>query len=332
MATDTIAMTSAEASTQRYRHAERALWDHYGLEPTERFIDLGSPAVRLRVLEIGSGEPLLFVHGTVGPGGWPGLVRELPSFRCLVLDRPGWGLSEPVDFTKHAYGSLVADVLLGTLDALGLDRAHVIGGSIGNVWALRLAAQHPSRVGRIALLGGSPLVPEVRVPGFVRVLASPMGALMVRLGNTRGRVRSILRHNGHGPSLDDGRVPDAFVDWRVALAKETGAMRHERDMVRTLVRGDAFRPGLTFGDAELAAIRRPVLYVYGTADPVGAVDVWKRVVGVLPRAELALLDGAGHMPWFDASGQVAAGLTRFLTEGSKLSEPVPVIAGDAPSP
>jgi hypothetical protein len=75
-----IAMTSAESRTERYREAERALWDYYGLEATERFIDPHSPAVRLRVLEVGSGEPLLFVPGTAGTGPyWGSLVRELPG-------------------------------------------------------------------------------------------------------------------------------------------------------------------------------------------------------------------------------------------------------------
>jgi 2-hydroxy-6-oxonona-2,4-dienedioate hydrolase len=322
MATDAIAMNSVDAPMERYRRIERALWDHYGLEPTERFIDLGSPSVRLRVLEIGSGEPLLFVHGTVGPGSWPVLVRELPGFRCVVIDRPGWGLSSAINFTKYEYKAVAADILRGALDALALDRAHVVGGSIGNVWALGLAARHPSRVGRVVLMGGSPLAPEIHVPGIIRLLASPIGAIMVRLPDRPERVRSILRQSGHGASLDDGRIPDVFVNSRVALGRETASMRNERDMVRTIVRGNAFRPGLTFDDAEFASIQTPALYVYGTADPVGTVDIWRRVVGLLPRGELKLLDGAGHMPWFDGPSQVAADVTRFLTESSEKSKAV----------
>jgi pimeloyl-ACP methyl ester carboxylesterase len=177
---------------------------------------------------------------------------------------------------------------------------------------MRLASQHPARVGRIVLLGGSPLVPEVPVPGVIRLLASPVGALMVRLPDTPGRVRAILRGSGHGASLDAGRIPDVFVDWRVALGRETGSMRHERAMVRTIVRGRAFRPGVTFADAELAALRQPVRYVYGTADHVGDVATWRRAVSLLPSGELRLVDGAGHMPWLDDPDRLAADLRRFL--------------------
>jgi pimeloyl-ACP methyl ester carboxylesterase len=314
MASTAIAATSAGARIERYREAERELWDHYGLEPNERFLDLDSPAARLRVLEVGSGDPVLFVHGTVGPGSWPSLIHELPGFRSIVLERPGWGLSSAIDFSRQEYKTLVADVLRGALDALELERADVVGGSIGNVWALRLAAQHPSRVGRIVLMGGGPIVSEVGVPGIIRLLASPAGALMVRLPDKPARVRSILRQSGHGASLDAGRVPDEFVDWRVAVGGETHSMRHEREMVCAIVKGKSYRPGLTFEDAELAAIRQPTLHVYGTADPVGSADIWRRVAGVLPRGKLRLVEGAGHMPWFDDPSQVAAEVSRFLAE------------------
>src|SRR4029077_7190648 len=62
--------TTSESGSRRYRDAELRLWHYYGLEPKERFLDLEAPAGRLRVLEVGSGEPILFVHGTAGPGSW----------------------------------------------------------------------------------------------------------------------------------------------------------------------------------------------------------------------------------------------------------------------
>jgi 2-hydroxy-6-oxonona-2,4-dienedioate hydrolase len=312
MASTAIATTSARTRAERYLEAERRLWQRYGLEPEERFLDLDAPAARLRVLEVGSGEPVLFVHGTVGPAAWASLICELPGFRSIVLDRPGWGLSSAIDFSGRDYGATVAEVLRGTLDALEVERAHVIGGSIGNVWALRLAERYPAKVSRIVLMGGGPIVSEAGIPGMIRLLASPAGALMVRLPDKPARVRSILRQSGHGASLDGGRIPDEFIDWRLAVGRETDSMRHEREMVRAIVKGNSYRPGLTFADAELAAIRQPTLHVYGTADPVGSVDIWKQVAGALPCGELSLVEGAGHMPWFDNPSKVAEEVGHFL--------------------
>jgi pimeloyl-ACP methyl ester carboxylesterase len=83
-------------------------------------------------------------------------------------------------------------------------------------------------------------------------------------------------------------------------------------MVCAIVRGKSYRPGLTFENAELAAIQPPTLLVYGTSDPVGSVDIWKRIAGVLPRGELHLVEGAGHMPWFDNSTRVVEEVGHFL--------------------
>src|SRR6266516_1052433 len=166
-------------------------------------------------------------------------------------------------------------MLRAVLDRPALDRAHVVGGSIGDVWALRLAARHPARVNRVVLLGGGPVVPQVRVPPIIRLIASPAGALMVRVPAKPQRVRSILRKNGHGASLDAGRFPESFIDWRVALERDTPSMRNEREMVRAVVRGNNWRPGLTFDDAELAAIEQPAICVYGTAEPVGTAEIWR---------------------------------------------------------
>ena len=304
----------AVAAAERYRAAERKLWDHYGLRPTERFVELRSPAVRLRVVEVGSGSPVLFVPGTGGTGPyWGALVRELPGCRCLMLDRPGWGLSSPIDYTAGGYAHTAADVLCAVLDALELERVAVVGASIGDVWALRLAARHPERVASVALVGGGPIVAEAGTPTIIRLIASPLGAIIVRLPANAGRLRGMLRQVGHGESLDAGRIPAEYIDWRLAFERETDSMRNERDMVRAIVSArSGLRPGLPFEESELAAIEASTLMVYGTRDPVGSTEIWSRTLGLLPRGELRLIDGAGHMPWLDDPSGVAGHISRFL--------------------
>jgi 2-hydroxy-6-oxonona-2,4-dienedioate hydrolase len=297
----------------RYRRAERAFWDHYGLAPAERFVEVGSPPARLRVQEVGSGAPVLLVNGTGGPGAYfAPLLRELQGFRCLVLDRPGWGLSAPVDFSGAAYRTLTAELLRETLDALGIDRTCLVGGSIGSLWALRLAQAHPSRVDRLVLLGGGPLTAEIPVPTFIRLLRSPLGKVIIRVPEKPRMVAKQLAGLGHATGGEPGQVPATFVDWRVAMTRETDWRRYEREMVRCVVGRGGFVPGFVLQDAEVAGITQPTLMVYGTADPVGSVDIWRRFVGRMPRAELEVVDGGGHMVWYDDPGRVGARVTEFL--------------------
>jgi pimeloyl-ACP methyl ester carboxylesterase len=298
---------------ERYRRTERAVWDHYGMHPAERFVDVDEPAARIRVVEAGSGPPLLVAHGTFGNApGSAALLREMPTQRWLLMDRPGFGLSSPIRYRAASFGTVIADLQRQVLDGLALERVDVVGASIGTVFALRLAQHHPDRVRRVILLGAGPIVQEAGVPTPIRLIASPLGGLMVRAMRRRRMVESMIRGSGHGPALDDGRIPPVVIDWRAAVNRETDSMRHERAMVRAIVDGARYRPGVTFSEEELAAIKHPTLLVQGTADSVGSPALWQRVIGGMPSGKLSIMDGAGHMPWLDDPAGVARRVEAFL--------------------
>jgi hypothetical protein len=99
----------------------------------------------------------------------------------------------------------------------------------------RAPARRPDRVdhpaadrpaGRLPAGAGDPGA------SFIRLLSSPIGAVIVRVLLKPKLVQGQLRQLGHGPSLDAGRIPDAFIECRLALHRETDSMRSERDMVR----------------------------------------------------------------------------------------------------
>jgi 2-hydroxy-6-oxonona-2,4-dienedioate hydrolase len=141
----------------RYREAERQLWESVGVTPTEQQLRLDRIGVTVRVQEVGVGPAVVFVHGSTNSGvSWAPLIARLNGFHCLLVDRPGCGLSEPLPNTLDdpvrlgTYGdALIVDVL----DALGLDHAHVVATSFGGYFALRAAAAHPDRVDRVVEFG-----------------------------------------------------------------------------------------------------------------------------------------------------------------------------------
>lgn len=310
----TLTTTAGPTSAERYLDAERTLWTRYGLAPAERFVELREPRARLRVLDIGFGEPVLFVHGLLGPDAFAPLVRELRDFRCLVLDRPGWGRSTRVDYASSRHGPLVANLLSGVLVGLGLDRAHVVGASVGTLWALRFAEAHPESVDRVVLIGAGPMLDELRVPPWLRLMASPLGALMSR-HTSLGTLRAILRQGGHAESLDDGRIPDELLAWRLAAARDTEAMRSERDMLRdSLVSWPTgrWRAGALFAPPDLRAIPQHALYLHASADPAGRIEIARRITDLLPHGELDIIDGHSHEPWLEDPRGVATRVSSFL--------------------
>ena len=110
----------------------------------------------LRYHEAGEGPPLLMLHGS-GPGvsGWQNfrgnLARFSEHFRCLVLEFPGFGVSDPTD--EHPM--LAAPASVGRLlDGLGIEQADLIGNSMGGIVAAQFAIAQPDRVGRLVTVGG----------------------------------------------------------------------------------------------------------------------------------------------------------------------------------
>ena len=124
---------------ERYRQAEQRLWESVGLDPVERQVSLHRLGTTVRVLEVGQGPDVLFVHGGSASGAnWAPLVARLDGFHCLLLDRPGCGLSDPLDADLPdlgRFGEVAATLVADGLDGLDVPTAHVVATSLGGHFA-----------------------------------------------------------------------------------------------------------------------------------------------------------------------------------------------------
>jgi pimeloyl-ACP methyl ester carboxylesterase len=85
----------------------------------------------------------------------------------------------------------------------------------------RLVQAHPSRVDRLVLLGAGPLTSEVGVPPFIRLLRTPLGRIIARVPENRRMLGRQLAALGHATGGDASRIPEAFIDWHLAMSRET---------------------------------------------------------------------------------------------------------------
>jgi pimeloyl-ACP methyl ester carboxylesterase len=109
---------------EEFERAEKRVWERYGVDTTTRYVELREPALRVRVLECGDGRPLLFVPGDGAiAAAWAPLLGELSGCRAVVLDRPGFGLSDRFDYRGADLRRHSVDLLRALLDALELDRS-----------------------------------------------------------------------------------------------------------------------------------------------------------------------------------------------------------------
>lgn len=294
----------------RFRAAERRYWDTLGVTPVEQWVPLPATGGQARVLAVGDGPPLLFVHGSQnGATSWGELAVRLPTHRCLLLDRPGCGLSPPApaagadlaSFERLADG-LVVDVL----DGLGIERAPIVGTSLGGYHVLRSAAAHPDRIERVLTLGWSLGVPNEQLPLVMRLAGiRRLGQAMARIPVSDLAARALLKRIGLADALATGRMTAEAVDWYRALLNHTDTARNEVASAPALVdlrRG--FNPALLFTDEFLASLAVPVHLVWGADDPFGGAHAAATFAPRIPGATLRIVPG-GHAVWMDDPDRIA---------------------------
>lgn len=300
----------------RYRAAEQRLWRSVGLDPTERYVRLDRLDTSIRVLEVGRGPVIVFVHGTTASAAnWAPLVARLDGFRCVLLDRPGCGLSAPLaaDLSDLQCLAGIADnLIVDVLDALGVLSGYVVGTSLGGYYALRSAAAHPDRIRRMFEFGYVPGAPLAHVPISMRAATLPGASrLMTAIRPTRAAVRGIMRQLGLGPAMKDGRVSTEMLEWYLSLLRDTPTLGNDATGPREILqKGD--KGAVVLPPSLLARIQCPIGFVWGEDDPFGGADVALPFVNKMPAAEVELWAATGHAPWIEHSERAAHRLTEFF--------------------
>ena len=123
------------AATRDYERAERALLTEYGVTAQSRRLALADPALTVRVLETGAGEPIVLLHGSgMSAPTWAPMLPHLRDRRVHAFDLPGFGLSDPYDYSGRSLRRHAVAQVGSMLDALELERASLVGTSLGAMW------------------------------------------------------------------------------------------------------------------------------------------------------------------------------------------------------
>lgn len=281
--------------------AERRFFNSVGLTPVVRRVQLRRLGCSVRVHEAGDGPAIVFVHGAVTSGvSWADLAARLPDFRCIMFDRPGCGLSDPLPRFSDmlaARQEIADDLLIDVLDAVDLDVAHVVSNSLGGWFSFRSAAAHPDRIGRVVGMGFQVGARITDAPWFMRLQTPPW--LAGRIPLSKKMVRRMLSAAGMRSAIESGHFTDQMIDVMVALLAETDTMRNDMSTaprpisLRGPIEATVHTPEL------LARVSAPTHLFWGTDDPFGGEAVAREFAASLPSATLQIVDGAGHAPWID---------------------------------
>jgi pimeloyl-ACP methyl ester carboxylesterase len=293
------------------------LWASVGAQPTERSLTLSRSGATVRIQEVGAGPLTVFVHGASNAGAsWASLVARLGDLRCVLLDRPGCGLSPPLneplaDMTRFA--RFADDLVVDVLDALEVADASVVGTSFGGYFALRAAAAHPDRITKVVELGWTFGAPVESTPLVMRIATQPfLGRLMMRIRPTERMVRSMLKQVGLRHAVESGSFGDVEMAWFLALLRHTNTMRNEIDASPRIMTMRGFNDKTLLPSSLLAQVTAPACFIWGEQDPFGRPALARTFTDQFPDARLELMPNAGHAPWIDDPDHVARRVDEFL--------------------
>lgn len=254
--------------------------------PAEEFLELDGGRVHL--LRGGTGEPVLFLHAAGGAGTWLPFHGMLAArgFEVIAPDHPGFGKSD--EFPEVEVIDDLVFHYLDVLDALGLDRPHVVGGSFGGWIAAELALYLPHRIGSLTLLSAAGLrLPEHPVTDLF--LLPP------------ARLPEVLFHNPPPPPPATDGPPD--LDAIIAAYREATALARF-----------TWVPFMSDPKLErrLHRITAPTLVVAPSDDRVIPVEHARRYAERIPNSTYAEVPDCGHAMYFERPEEFTARVAAFL--------------------
>jgi pyruvate dehydrogenase E2 component (dihydrolipoamide acetyltransferase) len=255
------------------------------------------------------GDVVLLVHGYGGDrNSWLFLQEPLATrYQVYALDLPGHGTSakdvgvgpEGPAGSGGTAGPLgvLADAVTGVLDALGAERAHLVGHSMGGAVALAVAARDPARIASLTLIAPSGFGSEINA-GYLRGFAD---------AQTRRELKPVVGQL----FADESLVTRQLVDDLLAYKRLDGVDGALHVLADTLLDGESQRGDST---ASLAAMGGgvPVTVVWGRADRIIPAAQAESVTGAVRH----LIDGAGHMPHMERPAEVQAAIEETITRST----------------
>ncbi len=277
--------------------------------------------LRLRVIDAAPererDDAVLMIHGLAGwAENWREIVPAVVESgrRAVAIDLPGFGASERPRHARYfdADHPFYPPVIFHALDALGIERSHVVGHSFGGSVAYMAAVSRPERVRSLTLIAPGGLAAELAAS--FRLLTLPGAGLFARLARSDATTREVLYACFHDPA----RCPEEVVGEAIRYgAPSTG------EMVRVLRSSVSFRTGVR------EKVRRPwverhsryagpTLVVWGVEDRVLPSSQARDVREIAPSARVELIPSCGHLVMIERPRELLDVLLPFLAAAGQV--------------
>jgi 2-hydroxy-6-oxonona-2,4-dienedioate hydrolase len=277
-------------------------------EGTSRFLE----SEKIHYHEAGQGPALILIHGS-GPGvtGWANFRGNIGVFaqhyHCFIVDLPGYGGSAPVEGNPMA---TAAQAIIRFMDDKKIDKAHIIGNSLGGLVGSIVAAQHPARVNRFVAIGGIGYNIFTPFPGEGITLLSEFAENPTRENLVRW-LRSMV--------YDESLITEALIEERMKQALEPNTLASTRALYSKAalngLKAMNAGPNAAASFAHLASIQAPTLLTWGRDDKVSAMDRALVPMRMVPNCELHVFSNCGHWTMIERKAEFENVVLAFLARG-----------------
>jgi pimeloyl-ACP methyl ester carboxylesterase len=253
--------------------------------------------LRTQQLTQGEGQPVLLLHGW---GASSALLHPLAArlaplgYRCYMPDLPGFGGTEqpPVGWTVFDYGAWV----LAYLDASGLERVHLFGHSFGGRLGLILGAEHPDRLGKMALANSAGVRPPAAAGGSLRLKAYKAALHTLRRAGLQGQAEQLR-------SWYSSRYGSADYQAAVGVMRETFVKVVNEDLLPYAAR-----------------VKVSTLLFWGDQDADTPLEQGRLLERTIPDAGLVVWEGAGHYSYLERAADTARVMDHFFRQRRQRSD------------
>jgi pimeloyl-ACP methyl ester carboxylesterase len=292
-----------------------------GRDPLLRVHDVeisSPPTRRVSVLTTGEGPDAVLVHGLgAAKSSFFDCAAYLADngYRVHAIDLPGFGGSSKPTLAPYS-ARWFAETVLGVMDALGIESAHLAGNSMGGRVVLEVGLGAPERVRSIAALCPAVAFVKRDFHPLVRLLRPELGLLPHKL--RRGMVERQLWSMFCDPDALDPSIGDIVVDEFQRIFSSPGGRVAFYASARNVYLDRPFGPGGFY--PRLTELQPPALFVWGTHDRLIPPGFRRHVAEALPRAEQIVLQDCGHVPQVERAEQTA-GMLRRLFDRAEAAGP-----------
>ncbi len=258
--------------------------------------------IKTNYLEAGKGDPVILIHGS-GPGvtsyaNWRLVLPALAeNFRVLAPDMVGFGFTERPANIEYGVQTW-ADQVVGLMDTLELPTTHIVGNSFGGAIALRIATQHPDRIGKLVLMG-SMGVPFPITEGLERVW-------------------------GYEPSFENMRkVLDVFAYSRDLVNDELAEVRYRGSIQPGFQESFAamfpaprqrWVEAMCTPEDDIRRLPHRTLIVHGREDQVIPVQTSLRLMELIDNADLSVFSHCGHWSMIERTEDFNRNVSEFFSD------------------